>query len=243
MCSWHGFVLLGGLCSDCHTFRPRWYLQMFLHLCWFGRKSVSVVSHNAVRLTWPAISKGSGCIRSNINHSFVQFDQSFFCLKIGFKMVNNHIFWDFWDYKMCTTCWIKSATNCSIPMLETSILLHTAYCLKINERNYTILHSILIFHPEHNRSVLWDPEGAWRVSDSGCGVAQLHSLLGSWDLRLEFQELPEQWTVLQLLRRDLKPRSSTTSLITICRILEAAGESPLAFLRSLSPGSRHWSQQ
>lgn len=75
---------------------------------------------------------------------------------------------------MCTTCWIKSATNCSISLLETSILLHTAYCLKINERNYTILHSILIFHPEHNRSVSWDPEGAWRVSDSGCGVAQLH---------------------------------------------------------------------
>lgn len=25
----------------------------------------------------------------------------------------------------------------------------------------------------------WDPDGAWRVSESGCGVAQLHVLLGS----------------------------------------------------------------
>ncbi len=176
MCSWSGFVLLGGLCSDFHTIRPRWYLQMFLHLLvWSKISFCGIPQCCALNLTWHF--QGEWMYQKQYQPLLCAIWSFIFCLKIGFKMVNNHIFLDVRDYKICTTCWIKSA-NCSIPMLKTSILLHTAYCLKINERNYSIPHSILIFHPEHNemcREILMPLEG-FLIQ----GVVW-HSCTASWD--------------------------------------------------------------
>ncbi len=63
-------------------------------------------------------------------------------------------------------------------MLETSILLHTAYCLKINERNYTIPHSILLFHPEHNEMCREIPTALEGFLIQG---VVWHSCTASWD--------------------------------------------------------------
>lgn len=84
-------------------------------------------------------------------------------------------------------------------MLETAILLHTAYCLKINERNYTKLHSMLIFLNILNitevcREILRVLEGCLiqGVVWHSCTAAQPLGIARIVHLRLEFQELPEE---------------------------------------------------